>query len=319
MSTTTHRKPVSAAARILSGVGHVLATLIVFSLFAAPFMSEAVLSLFTSGIADEQTKGWILRDVAVMLGLAAGMWGTIYFAYTRVSARLRRSKKMAVVVARGTVATETLIVLPVFLLLTFGLGQMGVNSMAGLLTTLGTFEAARTLAVWGPEVGNNRSGTTVTQAMARDRARIAAAAVIAPVAPMSTGNIACSKSTAFRKLIQGMVAAGLAPIESPQKYSTFGSALDNGLFAQRGPAKFAGAYCSVNVTYSGDMRTAPGDTGQGQFRTVVEYRHKMVFPLVGLAFGGTLTAGGWQTTVKRTYELTHHLTPNPELPKDNVL
>lgn len=317
MGTPTHRKPVSLAAWILSGLGHVLATLIVFSIFSVPFFSEGALSLVTSGLADAQTQGWIVRDLGLMLLMSAGMWGVVFWAYKRISSRLHEGRRMKVVVARGTVATETLIVLPVFLLLTFGLGQMGVNSMAGLLTTLGTFEAARTLAVWGPEVGNNRTGTAVTQAMARDRARIAAAAVIAPVAPMSAGNIACSKSTAFRKLVEGMVAAGLAPVETPQQYSTFASALDNGLFAQRGPAKFAGAYCSVNVTYSGDMRTAPGETGQGVFRTVVEYNHKMVFPLVGLAFGGTLTAGGWQTTVKRTYDLTHHLTPNPELPKDN--
>jgi hypothetical protein len=89
------------------------------------------------------------------------------------------------------------------------------------------------------------------------------------------------------------------------------------MFAQRGPSKFAGAYCSVDVSYTGDMRTNPGATSVGSFTTTVDYQHKMVFPLVGLAFGGTLTAGGWQTTVTRTYSLTHHLTPNPILPKTN--
>lgn len=317
VETTKQLEKTSVAAQILSGAGHIAMTLVIFVLFASPFISTGVLEMMGTGLNDTQIQAPLLKDLAIMFGLSVCTWALLFSAYVHVRDRIRVRKKMVVVKSRGTVLTETLIVFPVFLLLTFGLGQMGVNSMAGLLTTLGTFEAARTLAVWGPEVGNNRTGSTVTRANAEDRARIAAAAVIAPVAPMSKGNIMCGKSSAFKKLVKSMVAAGLLPVEAPQKYSSFASAMDNATFAQRGPAKFAGAYCSVGVTYSGDMRTDPGNVEVGEFTTKVEYRHKMVFPLVGLAFGGTPTPGGWLTTVERTYTLTHHLTPNPILPKPN--
>jgi hypothetical protein len=307
----------SIAAQILSGAGHIAMTFVIFGLFASPFLSAGVVDMVGTGVVDPQIQGPLLKDLAIMFGLAVCTWALLFVAYTHVRDRIRRQKTMVVVKTRGSVMTESLIVLPVFLLLTFGLGQMGVNSMAGLLTTLGTFQAARTLAVWGPEVGSNRSGTTVSRTNAEDRARIAAAAVIAPVAPMSAGNILCTKTNAFRKLVGGMVAAGLAPVEAPQRYNTFSDALDTSTFAQRGPAKLAGAYCSVGVTYSGDMRTNPGATEVGSFTTKVAYKHKMVFPLVGLAFGGTPTPGGWLTTIERTYSLTHHLTPNPILPKKN--
>lgn len=317
VDATKRRGKASIAGYVLSGAGHVAMTFAIFGLFASPFLSSGVMEMVGSGLSDPQIQAPLLKDLAIMFGLAVCTWAILFVAFTHVLARIRIRKTMVVVKTRGSIMTESLIVLPVFLLLTFGLGQMGVNSMAGLLTTLGTFQAARTLAVWGPEVGNNRSGTTVTQANARDRARIAAAAVIAPVAPMSAGNITCTKTSAFTKMVEGMVSAGLSPVELPQQYKSFSSALDNATFAQRGPSKFAGAYCSVGVTYSGDMRTDPGATEVGTFTTNVQYQHKMVFPLVGPAFGGTLTAGGWQTTVERTYTLTHHLTPNPILPKQN--
>jgi hypothetical protein len=243
----------------------------------------------------------------------------LFICYAWIQAGRRKAKTLAVVKPKGTIVTETLIVFPIFLLLTFGLGQMAVNSMAGLLTTLGTFQAARTIAVWGPEQGNNRSGTTVTRDMVIDRARIAAAGVIAPVAPMSAGNIACTKSDAFNDLQAAMVGAGFVGTETPARYSSFASSLDKAAFAQRGPAKLAGAYCSTTVDFTGTVLTGPDETGVERFTAQVTYAHKMVFPLVGLAFGGTLSPGGWITEVQRSYTLTHHLTPNPELPRESRL
>ncbi len=307
--TNTQKQRTSLAAHILSGAGHIAMTFVIFGLFASPFLSSSVATMVGTGLSDPQIQAPLLKDLAIMFGLAVCTWALLFVAYTHLRDRIRRQKAMVVVKTRGSIMTEFLIVMPVFLLMTFGLAQMGVNSMAGLLTTLGTFEAARTLAVWGPEVGTNRAGSSVTRANAEDRARIAASVVIAPVAPMSAGNILCTKSSAFRSLVTGMVKAGLSPVEIPQRYTNFASSFDNATFAQRGPAKFAGAYCSTTVTYSGDMFSEGTE-----FNTKVAYKHKMVFPLVGLAFGGTPTAGGWLTTVERNYTLTHHLTPNKELP-----
>ncbi len=300
----------------LSGLGHLTATLIVFCIGAGGFLSETIV-LVQTGLGDAQIQADVMKDLGILFGLSAAFWGILFIGYRWVQEGRRKSKKLAVVRARGAIMTETIIIFPVFLLLTFGLAQMGVNSMAGLLTTLGTFQAARTIAVWGPEEGNNRTGETVTREHVEDAARLSAASVIAPVAPMSAGNIACEKSDPFNDLVAGLVAAGLSPTETPQRYSTFSSSLERVTFAQRGPGKLAGAYCSTSVSFEGNILTAPSETSVEQFTVNVTYSHKMVFPLVGLAFGGTPSAGGWVTDVERTYSLTHHLTPNPELPNEN--
>lgn len=312
------RASVLAAASI-EALGHGVAIALIMAMSVFVVMPKGVIELFAGAITDAQMQAYILKDVAVLVALSTVGWAVIFWGFTRIRDGIRRRQTLIIQKAVGTVITETLIVLPVFLLLTFGLAQMGVNSMAGLLTTVGTFQAARTAAVWAPEQGMSRTeaGIVVDEDTVRDRARIAAAAVIAPVAPMSAGAIACGPSGALNDMMQGMVAAGLSPAAAPERIGTFTEALSEARFSQRGPTKLLAAYCSTEVEISGDIRTGASSTSQGQFSTRVTYRHKMVFPLVGAAFGGTLTPGGWEGEIVRSYEVHHHLTPNPELPKKN--
>ena len=72
--------------------------------------------------------------------------------------------------------TETLIVIPVYILVMLGTMQLSQNMMAGLLTTLSAFEAGRTAAVWIPEAESGRNG--VSDDLVNDKVRIAAATVV---------------------------------------------------------------------------------------------------------------------------------------------
>ena len=320
MNSKPNTSTKQSMAWVVEGCGHALAISVIFAIAIALAMPGQTFGLALSALDDPQMSSHVLSDLAIMLALSTFTWAVLFGGLCWVRDASTRRKRTAVHRTVGSIATETLIVMPVFLLLTFGIAQMGVNSMAGLLTTVGTFQAARTVAVWAPEQGTARtnSGQTVTRGDVEERARIAAAAVVAPVAPMSAGATRCSTPRTLSLMIQSMVNAGLSPVQAPAtRIGTFTEALDRSSFAQRGPTKLVAAYCGMNVRFSGDIYTSPGDTEQGEFTTRVTYNHKMVFPLVGPAFGGRLTAGGWEVPIERQYRMHHHLTPNPELPKRN--
>jgi len=303
----------------LKVVIHLTAVLIVASLFVAAFMTEGVWALMFSAAGDQQVLSSMMTEAALLFGLSACFWAMLYIGFLYVRQGLQNRKKASVVRIRGTVLTETLIVFPVFLLLTFGLAQMAVNSMAGLLSTLGVYEAARTIAVWGPEMGHNRTGSgSVTNAIVRERGRIAAAAVITPVATsLASSAFGCDKSATFNRKVRGMAAAGLSPVVVPTaKVSTFTEALGEERYLRRGPAQFASAYCATTVTFAGNIVTDPSDSRRTTFTTNLTYNHKIAFPGMGRVFG-QMSAAGYVTTVRRSYRMTQYLSPNPVLPKTN--
>lgn len=298
---------------------HLTAILIVASLFVAAFMTEGVWALLLNAAGDQQVMNSMLTEAGLLFGLSACFWAMLYIGFLYVRQGLQNRRKASVVRIRGTVLTETLIVLPVFLLLTFGLAQMAVNSMAGLLSTLGVYEAARTIAVWGPEMGHNRTGAgSVSNATVRERGRIAAAAVITPVATsLASSSMRCSKSATFNRKVRGMAAAGLSPVVVPTaSISTFTEALGEERYLRRGPAQFASAYCMTEVTFTGSIVTEPADSDRTTFTTNLTYNHKIAFPFMGRVFG-QMSAAGYVTRVQRSYRMTQYLSPNPVLPKTN--
>ncbi len=315
-------------------LGHFTGAAMVFAGFALLFLNEATLGLLQFGFSDSQMSSQLTLELGVVLGISVCFWALLYIAFA-MAVQTRRSRKRALVATRGTVMTETLIVLPVFFLLTFGLAQMGINSMAGLLTTLGTYQAARTIAVWGPEVGNNRMGS-VNRATVDEKARLAAAAVITPVAPTLVRGTTCdiNPRSNFDQFAQNLSGIGTGPWSSGIATSmgeaamgggaiverwSFVDALDTGTFAARGYVKLRTAYCNVHVTYS-SVETDPDSSNRLQFETTVTYTHKSVMPLVGRVFE---TGKGEQTTwgdgisasaISRTYQYTQQISPNPKLP-----
>ncbi len=317
MATTT--KSISGVCvRIL---GHLLAVSVIAGGFAVVFLNEAIWSLMVSGAADSQVSASIVQEGLLLLGLASCFWAMLFIAFLYIKAGMESRRKLAIVRTKGSIITETLIVFPVFLLLTFGLAQMAVNSMAGLLTTLGVYQAARTMAVWGPEIGHNRTGSgTVQPNDVRERGRIAAAAVITPVAPSLGRSMTCTESQQFKQMVRGMTAAGLSPVALPTPMiKTFSEALSDDRFAMRGPSQFKASYCQTSVNFEGNFMTNMKSSQRNDFTTTVTYNHKIAFPLVGAAFGtrpgGMFGVGGYTSTITRSYKMTQFLSPNPLLPK----
>jgi hypothetical protein len=306
-------------------LGHAVASAIAFGLFAMIFMTEKSLIMLDIGLLDEQMSGRLLSEIALIYGVSACFWAMLFLVGKYFTARKEKTKRMSLAAARGTVMTETLIVLPVFFLLTFGLAQMSINSMAGLLTTLGTYQAARTVAVWGPEVGHNRSGGGgVSSDTVRDKARIAAAGVIAPVAPTVGQAMACnSNSTTLNQMLLSMTGAGVSPAAAPKtEIWSFADALDSQSFGDRGWVKMRTAYCMVDVEF-GSVITDPDSNDRQEFTTTVTYNHLNVMPLVNHIFstGAEGNAQGLTTVaaIQRSYTLTQQISPNPELPRTGAI
>lgn len=314
------KQPVAVLTTIFA---HTTAVAFTFAVFCALFLTEASVGLLSAGLRDVALRSSLLPELALLLGLAACAWGLIYIVISLLRMRVAPSptklKK-----ARGTVVVETLIVLPVFLLLTFGLGQMAINSMAGLLTTLATFQVTRSLAVWSTEVGQNRAGSAVTNGVVSEKARIAAAAVIAPVVPESRTSMgSCSPSIDLTRLRTGMASTGVNADPTGQAdWDSFARALGETTFAERAPTKLSLGYCAVHVSWTPVSSSLQHLDIQG-FTATVSYHHPAAFPLVGPIFtdpdfsvGTSPWASDFVTTITRQYNYTTYLTPNRCTPGD---
>lgn len=308
-------------------LGHFTATVGVFAIFGLLFLTEPALHMLDVGLLDHQMSSQLWAEMGLIFGVSACFWAMMYLSVQYFREARKSRKKLALAKARGTIMTETLIVLPVFFLLTFGLSQMAINSMAGLLTTLATYQAARTVAVWAPEEGHDRSGAgTVSATVIEDKARVAAAGVIAPVAPsLATGIAGCdTNSTTLDNFLQSLTGAGVAPVTVPKfERWSFVDALDTGSFATRGWIKMKSAYCAVNVEYT-DVITDPDNNDRSEFSTTVIYNHRSIMPLVGPIFatgaeGDNAPTGMNIAAIKRTYSLTQQVSPNPRLPKKGAI
>ncbi|MBA2661265.1 MAG: pilus assembly protein [Bradymonadaceae bacterium] len=310
-SGSNQKKPRRAsglASTMITALCHLVGIAAVFAILAAAFINESALSALQGTLSDSALSGRAAMELALQLGLAACVWALGFIMYAMFREHFKSRKTTRLVRARGTILTETLIVFPVFILLTFGLAQMTINNMAGLLTTLAAYEAGRTLAVWMPEAQAGRNG--VTPALAHDKARVAAAGVIAPVVPQlfSTCN---PNSPTLQKKLAGLHLAGNVPhyisLQQPLAGSQqFTDAFDKAPLGMRGIPKTRMAYCSTTVTSSG------ASTG-GLLTTKVVYRHNSAMPLVGRLFGSLqIVEGrpGFYANIQRSYRTTTHMAPN---------
>jgi hypothetical protein len=315
----SERKPTKRFSKIAVSVcGHLIATATFFALFSSFFFTEQSFGLLGVGLRDEALRPDIVGPAVLLFGLAGCAWALMFIIYQLAKSHLHQTKHVQLKKARGSVITETLVVLPVFFMLTFGLAQMALNSIAGILTTLASFEVTRTLAVWAVEEGNNRSpGGQVTRAHITQRARLQAAAIIAPATPEISTAVPCSLGPATQ-MLQGLTGLGIsaAPVGQGSVFS-MAEAFGHRTFAQRGPAKLAGAYCATQVTWT-PVDSSPITTERSSFTSTLRYNHPVALPVVGLVFARNYGAGPWQTpyvsTIERTYRLTTYVTPNDRLP-----
>lgn len=322
----SERKPVTRVTKhrfskiAVSVAGHLLATSTLFVTFGSFFFTEHSLGLLRAGVQETSLRADVLGPAVLVFGLAGCAWALMFIMYRLARGHFKRPKHVALKKAKGTIIAETLIVLPTFFMLTFGLAQMALTSIAGLLTTLASYEVTRGLAVWSVEEGQNRSpGGTVTAAHIRNKMRLQAAAVIAPATPEMSQLRTCPGITMANRMVSGMQDAGLAGTATGQgSVFSMAEAYGHRTFEERGPSKLISAFCATNVMWT-SVNSDPTYTGRDTFTSTVQYVHPAAMPVVAFVFASDPNTPPWVTPytsiIERKYTLTTYLTPNDELPQ----
>jgi hypothetical protein len=251
--------------------------------------------------------------VLVLGVLAALMSATLIYMTTRSYNNMSAHKRVrsVVKVRRGAVMTETLITLPPFFLLCFGLSQLSVNSIAQILANVAVHRAAQSVWVWDPETSSGRAGSVNVA----DRACIGVAGVMAPVAPGDYSNLTTGNTDAMKKQRAALVlsqipitgvlggvgdaalsAAGvlsaIQTVTSGQTVNSMNRALDDSSFVVRSYKKFSAAYSACEVT----VGSATASSGQGGksvpgYKVNMKYFHYQAMPFVGRYFSGWWSLG----------------------------
>lgn len=297
--------------------GHVLGTLVVFSVFVLLYFNGVARHVAIDALAQPRFLADHWGDLALQLGLSACLWALVVIG-VKVVAHARRDRKEVTRLSanRGAVLTETLIVFPVLLLLTCGLIQLALNSTAGLLTTLASYHAGRTAAIWAPEAAAGRND--VDMAIVEDKVRIAAASLIAPVVPSAYVSRCNDRSEALDDKIDLMqtamsgnwsTQANAVRASGERPNLSVAAAFDTQAFGARGIPKLRFAYCATEI----EVRPVNDE----KVVTDLLYHHQQAIPLTEFVFGERRTVGGrlgWFMTLDRSYETTMQIAPNPVSP-----
>ena len=176
----------------------------------------------TSLLLDSDTRGLTFRlggaEILGHLGCASMLWASLVGAWTwqRRRAQTRVLTPVKVLPKRGgAVLLETLIVVAPFLALTGGLMQLSINSIAGLLANLGTYQAARTVWVWLPEARGDRAEPPVSEEKVVEMARLAAASALAPVVPSALRSSYATNTNEVVQMRAAMFAHFQAGAQAP--------------------------------------------------------------------------------------------------------
>jgi hypothetical protein len=264
-------------------------------------------------------------ELALHVALCALAWftGAFLVHHGRKSRGVKRVRLSRA--RRGTVIVETLIALPVMLVLICGLIQMTLLNIAAIMTDVAAIQAGRAVYVWQGETQVPRSRSTgytiPNQAGVEEKARIVSAGVLASIAP-GTNSSGCGSSSQFVEYFRGatstssltgLIAGGAGANigylgeRAGRNNRALSSAFDDISFDMRGARKLATAYCHSSVSYE--------ITG-GNIRTTLTYDHKLTVPITGFAFSTKFGGLGERfTTIERTYVLPHQtIEPNPFTP-----
>lgn len=281
---------------------------------------------------------WDMSAVAIALhfGIAACIWAIIVIIYQLIMLRIREGKAVKTVkLSRGSVITETLVVMPVFLLLVFGMAQMTVNSLGGILANVAAYEAARAAWVWMPEEQASRMGTA--SGTAQEKCKIAVAFTMLPVAPgdalmMPTldSNFAdrarllaiganIPLSGVGSEFIGSEITDALALVLSAGEVNpitglSYAGSLDASSFVARTARKFTRAYLGSGCTINAQSH-----------QVTMTYEHYNAMPVVARIFGekklldGPGMTPGYYSTYTRTLGFTRQVAaPNQLLPSNSL-
>ncbi len=293
---------------MVSGTIHILGIAIISIVFAIPYLDFQLVGWYKAGFEHADTARATLIDIGLHIGLATCLWAMLVILFKFANER-RRSLKRSIKVARGTIMTETLIILVPFLLLTSGLAQLTILNIAGILGNLAAYQSARVAWVWQPEADAGRRG--VGGGTVAEKARIAAAATYAPAAPSS---YAVSGGSPDLNRLRGTMFAYFGPSKANNMggagigqssaalgggtgadhidlYYNYGWDVDS--FPDRAARKLTMAYEATSVQI-----ISGGNVGAR-----VVYQQNMVFPWFAYIWGTQQTIGGrngWYTPITRT-------------------
>lgn len=223
-----------------------------------------------------------LRDFGIQLGLSAGIWALLVSCAWGMKRRRIEGKNATIRKSAGTAITETLIILPPFFLLLFGLSQLCINNIAQMLANVAVYQAARSSWIWYPE--QSRGGGPD---QAKKRAQIAAAVVMTPVANGDMFGIASlgTEASKMREAIAFSQTGGISLGGLGNLAVTLGSigtetetgmdkALDKSPFALRSVRKFSHAVAATQIEARADGAK-------------LTYSHYQAMPMMGRVFTGT--------------------------------
>ena len=337
-----------AALGLLRGIVHLLGVSTIFVLSAAWVLPGETRAALWSAY-DTGALGMIPVEALIHLGLSVAAWLMLYIGF-RLLTSVPEQSTPRLVKAQGTVIVETIIVLPVLLLLIFGLLQLIVLNTAGLLSTLASYNAARVVAVWGPEAEIQRND--VDESLVAEKARVAAAAAVAPVAPSDyfMNLSGCNESgDTLEHFINGLemdYGVGIGPISfGPAGHTQFHNTapmtgatgnlsvprgFDTSDFETRGQRKMHFAYCAMTVQLSnaatgeqecsgdlcGEVDT-PTDDNEDASGATIAYQQHMAFPIAERVFGSGGTVGGrlaYYSTITRSHTFNSQMEPSDQVP-----
>lgn len=297
-------------------IGHLSASIIVTCLLVALMTDPGYfLSTMKFSYHLEQYKAETVQSMLMLWGMGACVWAMCVILYALASSRRESLPYRSLKSARGTIMVETVIILPAYFVLMFGMGQFGLNMISASMANVAGYSASRAYWVWAPEVQKNRSGTAVSPEMALDKARIAGALVMAGATPGGNTAPGGSLSEMAEKsrdmtmlpgtgqgslggLLAGLVGGSGVGASEVSYYKSF----DDQNFLTRGATKFENAYKATEVS--------PAGSGG------VNFKYKMVqtMPIVGSLFG-EMDEGRYRMTIERQVTFAAQpYGPNDQLP-----
>lgn len=170
-----------AASWLFHGLAHVSAVAliaVVLMLFIIP--AQNIITIVSISFTTPELYDTSIKHFGLLLGFSTALWVMCVAGWHLGKDRYTRRGRQTVRLSHGTVMTETLIIMPVFFLLSFGLAQLSINMIAGILANVAGWSATRAVWIWAPEAEAGRR--SVDENAVKDRARVAAAMVMTPVA-----------------------------------------------------------------------------------------------------------------------------------------
>jgi hypothetical protein len=321
----------------VSAAFHALAVIAMAAGSAAFFTTGATWSALTWTWRDGTFLDAVAPGLAAHLGLCALVWAMIALSFSRLKnlfapADAGRPRVLTLGAKNaGSVLTETIIILPVALVLIMGIAQLTLINITATLSDLAVIQAARSAWVWMPEAVEGRFN--VDRSLVIQKARVQAAAVLAPVASSDFGSFAKGSHSGYAETFQktmgaiygaqlrggggndvGSYARAKAELqlqpgrEIVGEQLNFTMAFDASTFKERSARKFYNSWAHTEIQLA---ETA------NRIGVEMTFHYLCLMPLVAGVFGEYKEVNGengYFLTIERKYTLRKQVKVNASLP-----